>query len=313
MSKLSRSLVRMKEVIAALQPFASERRAVARRSLLWRALRHEAAVITFERHGVHWSGPVRSAITQALFTAGDYQHAAMPPLFAWLARQRPAWSERWHIVNVGANIGDTAIALALRTGKQVLACEPVPELHDLLRRNIAANGLSGQVEAVPMAVAATCGEAEIICPREPEYAEMRGSAGTQGFPHAAHECQTFVVPTITLDGLLARQRIAAPEVALVWSDTQGFESEVIASGASLWRAGVPLWVEVWPRGLAAHGGVDHFLALCRQHFRTFLTEDQLLAQGAASAAQAVAGLEPLVRALRGRAFTDVLLIPENQA
>ena len=303
----------MKEVLAALQPFAPQRRTVARRSLLWRALRHEAEVITFERDGVRWCGPVRSAITQALFTAGDYQHAAMAPLFAWLARHRPAWHERWHIVNVGANIGDTCIALALRTGKQVLACEPVPELHDLLRRNVAANGLADQIHAVRMAIAMTIGEAEIICPREPEYAEMRGAQGLQGFPHKADECQSFMVPTITLDGLLARKDVLPSEVALAWSDTQGFESEVIGSGANLWRTGVPLWVEVWPRGLAAHGGVDHFLAQCRRHFRSFVSEDQLLTHGAASAAQDIAALEPLVRSLRGRAFTDVLLIPENQA
>ena len=49
------------------------------------------------------------------------------------------------------------------------------------------------------------------------------------------------------------------EVALVCSDTQGFETQIVASGSSLWAAGTPLWVEVWPQGLACHGGVQQFL------------------------------------------------------
>jgi FkbM family methyltransferase len=309
MSKLTRSLTWTRQLLLALQPFSPVRRAAARRWLLWRLLREEADTIAFRRDGIRWAGPVRSSITAQLFTRGNYQHECMPAVRDWLAAHQPRWATCGTIVNVGANIGDTAIGLTLRTGKRVLACEPVPELFRLLQDNIAANGLQQQITGRACAIASTIGEAEIICPPEPEYSEMRGGNGAQGFHHPAATCQAFRVPTITLEGWLERESVPASDVALVWSDTQGFESEVITSGARLWTAGVPLWVEVWPRGLKVHGGVDRFVNLTRRYFRQFVTENQLVEKGKHSAAGDIAGLERLVESLRGRAFTDVLLIP----
>jgi hypothetical protein len=86
------------------------------------------------------------------------------------------------------------------------------------------------------------------------------------------------------------------------------ESEVLESGAGLWQARVPLWVEVWPRGLNAHGGVDRFVAVAGRHFRHFLAQSRLMA-GDAKATQTIDELELLVRSLKDKAFMDVLLLP----
>ncbi|OAI45868.1 hypothetical protein AYO44_02400 [Planctomycetaceae bacterium SCGC AG-212-F19] len=309
MSKFTRSLSWSKQLLLALQPFSSARQIAARRWLAWRWLRGQADTIAFERDGVRWSGPVRSGITAALFANGNYQHESMPAIVEWLGRHQPRWSACRTLVNIGANIGDTCIGLARQTGKRVLACEPVPELFRLLQANIAANNLDQRITCRQAAIATTIGEEEILCPPEPEYSEMRCGAGRQGFHHPREGCQSYLVPTKTLDAWLDEENLTPSDVGLVWSDTQGFESAVIASGARLWQAGVPLWVEVWPKGLSAHGGVAQFLALAQRYFTQFIPESRLAQAGAASNADPVARLEPLVASLRGRAFTDVLLIP----
>jgi FkbM family methyltransferase len=307
MSKLSRSMSRIKQLALALQPFSANRQITARRSLLWKLLKDHADTISFERNGIHWCGPVRSSITAALFTEGNYQHDCIAPLLTWLELQ-PRWRDSHTILNVGANIGDTCIALAMQTGKQVLACEPVPELFEILQRNVGANHLQDRIACHRLAIAARVGQAEIVCPREPEYSEIRGQSGAQGFHHPEDQCQVFSVPTITLDALLQREGLQSSNVGLVWSDTQGFESEVIESGATLWQAGVPLWVEVWPRGLNAHGGVEKFLSMTERFFRSFVPESTLLREARVEA-EPTSALPALVQSLSGRAFTDILLIP----
>src|SRR5262249_8687282 len=128
-----------------------------------------------------------------------------------------------------------------------------------------------------------------------------------GFRYSPRECTSYTVPTLPLDTWLDRQGLVAAQVGLVWSDTQGFESEVIESGGRLWDARVPLWVEVWPRGLNAHGGIAKILQLTRQHFRCFLTESQL--HSVRPEPLNCLELARLVESLEGRAFQDVLLIP----
>src|SRR5262249_8965156 len=160
------------------------------------------------------------------FSRGAYQHECIAPLAGWLARHHPRWSGARTIVNVGANIGDTCIALVMHTGKQVLACEPVPDLFSTLEQNVRANRLESHIACRRVAIAARIGQAEIVCPREPEYSEMRGANGAQGFHHPLDQCQVFSVPTIPLDTLLQQEGLEPENVGLVWSDTQGFESEV---------------------------------------------------------------------------------------
>jgi hypothetical protein len=55
-----------------------------------------------------------------------------------------------------------------------------------------------------------------------------------------------------------------------WCDAQGSETDVIESGASIWRSGARLWTEVWPAGLERHGGIKRFDAAVRNHFASFV-------------------------------------------
>jgi FkbM family methyltransferase len=298
-----------KNFVLAQQKLSPSKRQAARRALGWKYLKGQAETITFERNGIVWTGHVRSAITASLFHEGGYQHENFSPLLAWLEQHGVTWPRSKTIVNVGANIGDTCICLALQTGKKLIACEPVPDTFQFLERNVRNNRLEDRISCHQVAIASAIGTLEFVSPSEPGNSEVRTADGVQGFGEAGPDCPVARAQSLTLDALLQAEGQPAHEVGLVWSDTQGFESEIIASGPALWKAGVPLWVEVWPKGLQIHGGVDRFLKLCTAYFHGFIPGDQLQHGKENADAQSLDALEKLMGRLHGRNFTDVLLVP----
>ena len=56
------------------------------------------------------------------------------------------------VVDIGANVGDSAIYFALRKSKKVYAFEPYPYSYNLAIKNIKANGMDGKVEVFNMGV-----------------------------------------------------------------------------------------------------------------------------------------------------------------
>lgn len=273
----------------------------ARRRLALGAFKRFRSEMTFQRQGFLWTGSTASSITQAIFLDEHYQDDHIAPMVEWL-RSRTGFS-RPVIVNVGANIGDVALPLT-RTGKRVVAVEPNPETFARLERNVRQNGLADRVTCCHVAIAAEAGTAELVVAHDAGNSEINEPGGRLGFDGVDERTGVVPVRTARLEALLAGLGVAPDQVSLVWSDTQGFESQVIASGAALWAGGTPLWVEIWPKGLACHGGIPRFLELCRQHFRRMLPGTQF--QGEPGPVEA---LEAIVAGLQGAEFTDVLLLP----
>ncbi len=285
----------------SLLPGPLERRRFARRML---ALKTQALFrdeLTFRRNGFLWTGATASSITEAIYTSDHYQDAHLTELTDWLGAHTQF--ERPVVVNVGANIGDVALPLT-RLGKRVIAIEPNPETFARLQRNVRQNGLDAQVTCCAIAVAAHAGAAELVTATDPGNSEIREKDGRLGFEGVDQQVSVVQVRTARLDELLPELNVPLHEVALVWSDTQGFESQVIASGAGLWQHGTPLWVELWPKGLVCHGGIEQFLGLAEQYFTRLLPADRL-----GSAPQPISQLRPLLAELRNAEFTDALLIP----
>lgn len=52
------------------------------------------------------------------------------------------------VVDIGANIGDTAIYFALRGARKVIAFEPFPNIFELAKRNVEENGLQDKIVLV---------------------------------------------------------------------------------------------------------------------------------------------------------------------
>ncbi|MBC7857150.1 MAG: FkbM family methyltransferase [Pirellulaceae bacterium] len=289
----------------------------ARRWLAWEFLRGDAETITFQRDGFIWSVFTHDIVGRSLYIRGDFELEPLQPLLAWLKANRPRFSEQTTIVNIGANIGDTALPLSKATGKRIIACEPVPRTFELLRRNVDLNQMSANIDCRQVAIATKAGTIEMLCPRDSGHSEVKSSHGKQGFNglHLQQQCQVTQVPSLPLDQLMESCSLRPEEVALVWSDTQGFESEVIASGATLWKVGVPLWVEVAPQALEIHGGLSRFESLCRQHFRQLILDEQFMQAGREQSPHPIDRITEVLRKLqqgkdrRGRGEQDVLLIP----
>jgi FkbM family methyltransferase len=260
--------------------------------------------MSFERNGFVWTGPTTCTITRAIFIDGQHQDAVIPQLSRWVPLDR---ADRPYIVNVGANIGDTALPLT-RICKHVIAIEPSPETFERLQTNVRKNHLQDRITCHQVAISTTTGTAQMVVAAQPGNSELLGEDGRVGFDGADQRAGIISVPTRPLDDLLQSTGVAPDQVAFVWSDTQGFESQVVMSGPDLWQAGVPLWVEVWPKGLDCHGGTGQFIQVCMQHFRQFVTAEDMSASR--PNAQPISSLEAVVMQIREQDMnTDILLLP----
>ena len=68
------------------------------------------------------------------------------------------------VVDVGANIGNHTVFFAGVCGCSVIAVEPAPAALDLLRQNVASNGLEDKVTIVAQALASEKGHGRIVAP-----------------------------------------------------------------------------------------------------------------------------------------------------
>jgi len=276
-------------------------RRTLRRSLALALLRRLRAEMTFRRNGFKWTGPTACSITGSLFMNGHYQDAYLEPITKWL-RANTDFS-RPVAVNIGANLGDVALPLS-RTWEKVVAVEPNPETFARLQYNVKQNGLAERIQCCKVAISDEPGSAELVLAGDPGNCELRGDLNGIGFNGVDVVRGAVSVTTIRLDALMEALGIRSADVGLVWSDTQGYESQVILSAPGLWRSGTPLWVEIWPKGLDCHGGAGRFIEVCNRHFKRILVADQLGREPVA-----IDAVGDLVRALRPGTFTDGLLIP----
>jgi hypothetical protein len=134
--------------------------------------------------------------------------------------------------------------------------------------------------------------------------ERPGRAPTFGTRHPIRGAVD--VPAGGLDALLHAHDVAAERVAFVWSDTQGSEAEVIASGRGLWAAGVPLFAELDPPSWGPDGA-GPLVSAATAHFEGFVLAAVLIRDGAA-APRPIAELAALCGAL-GPEGADALLLP----
>lgn len=279
-----------------------------RRKREFERLTGQVDLVTFDRDGIRWTVFASDhGVARTLYVDGGHQAAERSGVLRWLARHVPEVLRRSTIVDVGANLGTPCIPLARDTGCQVLAIEPMPDSFDLLERNVAQNGTPRPIRCRRAAVAARPGLLRMVWQADRGKCEVLSPGSRQGFGARRRGARVVEVPSLPLDALVAREGLAPTDVAFVWSDTQGFEREVVTSGSALWAAGVPLYVELWPAGLRVHGGVDAFVSEVERAFDRMVLRGELVDAGDAAPARPVSELRALVARLEGD--TDVLLIP----
>jgi FkbM family methyltransferase len=281
-----------------------------RRALALRLLEAEAEEITFRRDGTRWTAfPWDYAISGPLFVSGGFQGREVRAVLAWMTRRGRLGGPRDVIVDVGANIGTSAIPFARGTACRVLAIEPVPDVFAVLRRNVADNSLERRVTCVQAAISA--GGRDRVRMVVPAGNGGGGEIERPGRPPTfapRHPVRSVVeVPASGLADLLDAHGVAAERVAFVWSDTQGCEVEVIESAGPLWAAGVPLFAELDPSTWGP-AGATAILSAAARHFGGFVSAEALIGDDTAKP-RPMAELAALCHAL-GPDGGDVLLLPE---
>jgi FkbM family methyltransferase len=285
-----------KLVAQSILPGPAEQRIHAQRRIALFFHKQFSKEMTFERNGFLWTGTPECLISESIFLHGHYQDDSIAGLAKFLKSGRPT------AINIGAAIGDVALPLT-RKWKTVVAIEPTPTTFARLQRNVRQNHLEDRIICYQAAISDVTGERELVVYDEPAACELVGDDGRVGYGDRKY-LERVSVKTWRLDGLLDSLHVSPDDVGLVWSDTQGFESQVMESAPNLWAGGTCLWVEVWPQGLEAHGGTARFVEVCKKYFSRFVTE-----KGLDGEAQEMAALGPVAAELKYGEHIDVLLIP----
>jgi len=281
-----------------------------RARLIWRLLETESEEVKFNRHSTWWTGLTWDhVISENLFVHGGFQEAEVRAILRWLKNCGLLSARRNVVIDVGANLGTFTIPFAQQSDCRIIAVEPVPELFDVLRRNVAANGLDSRVTCVHAAIcAADVERVRLIVPNgNSGAAEVCRDGSSPSWTDLYSVRSVVEAPTKTLAHLIRELEIEPRSIALVWSDTQGCEADVINTGAELWRSGVPLFVEFAPRFFPE--ATRQLVEIANQHFSQFIPAANLITDAGATA-YPVVELEAFSNAL-GPDGSDALLLPES--
>jgi FkbM family methyltransferase len=263
--------------------------------------------VTFRRNGILWSAFAWDlSITPGLLEKGHYQGEEIRAVVAWLKLAGRLRTRCSHIVDVGANIGVSSIPFARQTNFDVLAIEPFPDNFNLLRQNVRQNGLEQRITCLQSAVSDQTGTVRMVLPEQCSG----GAAIVTNAGVADATGRTAEVPAAGLKDIVTSSGIEIPRVALVWSDTEGSEAQVVATGAPLWSAGVPLYVEVYPEALEKQRAGEALNRLLPRFFDSFLRISDLITTDCAAQPIPIAEFSRLLGDLKRRGeLTDVLLLP----
>jgi FkbM family methyltransferase len=158
------------------------------------------------------------------------------------------------LLNVGANIGMTAIGL-VKQGHfdRAIAFEPTPNSYRLLVRNVNQNGLSDRIQSFPFALSSKNGELELEISRDNSGDNRIRQIQEPGF-FAEENRRAVLIPAKTLDCFFAEHPAVAEEpIGLIWVDIQGHEGHFFRGARQFLRRGIPVVIEFWPYGIRRSG------------------------------------------------------------
>lgn len=168
-------------------------------------------------------------------------------LAAGLQAARGAGAGPLQVLDIGANIGDSALQIAHATSARVLCVEADPYWADFLRRNVGSHP-----DLVVEEILLTPGEAEGAT----EAVSVR-TAGTSRFVAAGTEVVAGDSPVRSMSA--AALRAAHPdfdEVRLVKSDTDGYDVLLVVAAAAAWADRSPVLFFEFDPDLTRKAGND---------------------------------------------------------
>jgi FkbM family methyltransferase len=172
------------------------------------------------------------------------------------------------IIDVGANIGTTALPAILEHGFGLgVAIEPEEENFLLLRLNIALNGLDDRVIALRQAASSRSGTSELVVKHGQSGKHWIASEGAKD--RVRDEDEVVQVETVTLDEL-ALEGVFDPDLTgMLWIDVEGHEGHVLEGATALTSRGVPIVLEWHPRALERFGDRGSIEAIAERDYTHF--------------------------------------------
>jgi FkbM family methyltransferase len=121
------------------------------------------------------------------------------------------------VIDIGVNIGDSAIYFCLKGADRVIGFEPFPHNFEIARRNIESNKLSTKVSLSMAGLGSNSGNISI----SPDYYSNEGS-------QAANSGKGVEVPVLTLEEIIKKYVVSGSE-AVLKMDCEGCEYETIGT------------------------------------------------------------------------------------
>jgi len=283
------------------------------RILTSRLLCQESEQVTFQRQGIIWTTPTKDeTIFPNLFAYGQYQGLEIKNIIQWMTNQDRLHKNQNVIIDIGANIGSTCIPFALQTHCHVIAIEPYPPIFKLLQQNVRQNNLQSRITCVQKAVFNRSGFVEMImCADNLGNIQILRPESKIHFSNENDQVRDHI-PSEPLMDILRKCGIKKDAICFVWSDTEGCEVEVIQTGAPLWEAGIPIYLEIQPRLLHIQNNMASFKELIPKYFDRFMTRSDLIQLCERAPVQSIKTLPELTEQLnRNKSDTDVLLLPKT--
>jgi FkbM family methyltransferase len=163
-------------------------------------------------------------------------------LAAGLAVHSPADQQPLRVVDIGANVGDSALQINAATGAHVLCIEGDPYWAEYLHRNVDGNA-DITVEGVLLL---------------PEASELAASSPVRdhGTTHFVQNSDgPAALPSATASALRARNT-DFDRVRLIKSDTDGFDPVLVPAAAQAWADSGPVLFFEFDPELARKAGYD---------------------------------------------------------
>jgi FkbM family methyltransferase len=213
------------------------------------------------------------------------------------------------VLDVGANIGISIVPLLKLFGaERGIAVEPAPDHVEMLRLNLALNGLVERVQVVPVGLSDRDGTLELALSAE-NFGDHRLRVPGTGPVEDAEARRTVMVQVRRLDSLVENGELDASSLGLIWLDVQGHEGHVLAGARTLLASRIPVLTEFWPSTMKRAGGLNLFLEAVRSCFTRVV--DVRLAESAGHPETLPSSRidEVVERYVGSAAFTDLLLLP----
>ncbi len=204
---------------------------------------------------INRTGLLQKPFFQHLFARSYYGYKRwIEDPFAPLIKARPDLFTGGNILDVGANIGYTAVlfSTALSTRYRVFAFEPEAKNYQLLKWSLSDRGLRGRIIPVQAAVGNTDGFVDLWLNTGHPADHRVVTELFHGVPGSSTETQR--VPILRLDDFCANELSGQP-IGFIKMDVQGYEEQVCEGMTTTLQLNpnALVAVEYFPQGIAQLG------------------------------------------------------------